>query len=279
MFEHRVAGESAKLARDTQHHWLRIDALKLDLAFAEIGFDPRESPEKIVVPEGAAEFTVGDRPKAGIFLSADDCRDRAVFSLFKFGRRDLVFLALRARFFQRRCAQETSHMIGAVGGSCAFGHLYLDVIFVRRPGRASARPGTHTPQSIERARRMGPRFRGDDRINHFPQTSSASSTIIRSFAHCSSSARTLPSSVEAKPHCGERHSWSSETNLAACSIRRLISSFDSSRPLFVVTRPSTTTLSFGSIRNGSKPPARSVSYSMKKPCTLILLNRISCTAS
>jgi len=30
--------------------------------------------------------------------------------------------------------------------------------------RASeARPGTHTPQPIERARRMGPRFRGDDR--------------------------------------------------------------------------------------------------------------------
>src|SRR5207344_887830 len=86
------------------------------------------------VPEGAAEFTVGDRPKADVFLPADDCRDRAVFSFFQFGRRDLVFLAPRARFFQRRCAQETSHMIGAEGGSCTFGHLYPDVIFVRRPG-------------------------------------------------------------------------------------------------------------------------------------------------
>src|SRR5579884_1274019 len=37
-----------------------------------------------------------------------------------------------------------------------------------------------------------------------PHTSSAISTIIRSFAHCSSSASTLPSSVEAKPHCGAR---------------------------------------------------------------------------
>ena len=36
-----------------------------------------------------------------------------------------------------------------------------------------------------------------------PHTSSATSTIIRSFAHCSSSASMLPSSVEAKPHCGE----------------------------------------------------------------------------
>ena len=39
-----------------------------------------------------------------------------------------------------------------------------------------------------------------------PHTSSAISTTIRSFAHCSSSASTLPSSVEAKPHCGERQS-------------------------------------------------------------------------
>jgi rare lipoprotein A len=39
-----------------------------------------------------------------------------------------------------------------------------------------------------------------------PQTSSAISTIIRSLAHCSSSASVLPSSVEAKPHCGDRPS-------------------------------------------------------------------------
>src|SRR5581483_7904329 len=30
-------------------------------------------------------------------------------------------------------------------------------------GPSEARAGTHTPQSIERARRMGPRLRGDDR--------------------------------------------------------------------------------------------------------------------
>src|SRR5262249_38499940 len=112
-----------------------------------------------------------------------------------------------------------------------------------------------------------------------PHTSSASSTIIRSFAHCSSSPSTLPSSVEAKPHCGDRHNCSSGTNLVASSMPRLMSSFGSSRPLFEVTRPSTPVRSFGSIRNGSNPPARAVSYSMKNPCTLILLKRISCTAS
>src|ERR1700686_3162114 len=72
-----------------------------------------------------------------------------------------------------------------------------------------------------------------------PQTSSVSSTIIRSFAHCSSSASTLPSSVEAKPHCGDRQSWSSATYFTASSIRRLMASFFSSVPLLEVTRPST----------------------------------------
>src|SRR5450830_1431468 len=96
-----------------------------------------------------------------------------------------------------------------------------------------------------------------------PHTSFAISTIILSFAHCSSSARILPSSVEAKPHCGDRQSCTSATNFAACSMRRLSSSLDSSRPLFEVTRPSTTVLPFGTKRSGSKPPARSLSYSRK----------------
>ena len=42
--------------------------------------------------------------------------------------------------------------------------------------------------------------------DHYPQTSSATSTMSASFAHCSFSARRFPSSVEAKPHCGERQS-------------------------------------------------------------------------
>ena len=68
-------------------------------------------------------------------------------------------------------------------------------------------------------------------MSQCPQTSSANSTIILSFAHCSSSASTLPSSVEAKPHCGDRQSWSSATYLVASSMRRLMSSLASSLPL------------------------------------------------
>src|SRR5690242_17674978 len=120
-----------------------------------------------------------------------------------------------------------------------------------------------------RDRRVKP---GDDggvhrkrrRQNHFPHTSSASSTIIRSLAHCWSSESTLPSSVDAKPHCGDRQSWSSATYLVASSMRRLMSSLASSRPLLEVTRPSTScALPLGKCRNGSKPPARSESYSRK----------------
>src|SRR6185295_18869118 len=93
-----------------------------------------------------------------------------------------------------------------------------------------------------------------------PQTLSAISTIMASLAHCSSSASTLPSSVEAKPHCGDRQSCSSATYLVASSMRLLMSSFFSSRPLFEVTRPSTSCLlPLGKCRSGSKSPARSLS--------------------
>ncbi len=54
-----------------------------------------------------------------------------------------------------------------------------------------------------------------------PHTSSAVSTIRRSFAACSSGVRSFPSIVEAKPHWGERQSWSTSTNLDASSIAPL----------------------------------------------------------
>ena len=41
-----------------------------------------------------------------------------------------------------------------------------------RPGRASARPGTHRPQRLDRVRRMDPRLRGDDVRNPLPRANS-----------------------------------------------------------------------------------------------------------
>jgi len=73
----------------------------------------------------------------------------------------------------------------------------------------------------------------------------------------------LPSSVLANPHWGLSASWSSGTNRAASSMRRRSSSTGSSVPDFDVTSPSTTVLPGGMKRSGSKPPARSLSYSRK----------------
>src|SRR6185312_15839852 len=53
--------------------------------------------------------------------------------------------------------------------------------------------------------------------DYFPHTSPAMSTASFNFAHCSSSERMLPSSVEAKPHCGDSASCSSGANFAASS--------------------------------------------------------------
>ena len=89
----------------------------------------------------------------------------------------------------------------------------------------------------------------------------------------------LPSTVEEKPHWGERHSCSSGTYFAASSMRRLRSSLLSSTGLLVVTSPSTTCLPSGTNRSGSKPPERSSSNSRKKPSTSSSLNSASATKS
>ena len=88
--------------------------------------------------------------------------------------------------------------------------------------------------------------------------------ISPSFAHCCASVMSLPSWVLAKPHCGDRHSCSRLTKRLAASMRSRMRRFSSRAPVLVVTRPSTTRfLPFGTKRSGSKPPARSLSYSRK----------------
>src|SRR5437870_2118332 len=100
-----------------------------------------------------------------------------------------------------------------------------------------------------------------------PHTSRAVSTMSSSFAFCSSAVIALPSTVDEKPHCPLRQSCSNGTYLVACSILRLRSSFFSSAPRLVVTRPRTTTFPFGTKRSGSNVPDRASSYSRKKPST------------
>src|SRR3954470_13298256 len=226
MLEVRMAGE-IDLVHDAHAFGLGLDPGKGNALAGGVEFNAIEPLVEIELPPGAPELAVGRELEPDVLLLLDDLFDLAVLDLLELFGRALALLALRPRLLERRGAQQAADVIGA---KWRFGSLHRSF-----------------PQ----------------RARYF-HTSSASSLIMRSFAHCSSSARTLPSSVEAKPHCGERQNCSSGANLAASSIRRLPSSFFSSVPLLEVTSPSTTALlPFGRKRSGSKPPARSLSYSRK----------------
>src|SRR6266545_4396607 len=73
----------------------------------------------------------------------------------------------------------------------------------------------------------------------------------------------FPAAPEAKPHCGLTDKFSIGTYFDASSILRSNSSCCSSLPDLVVISPRTMCFPFGTNRSGSKPPARSVSYSSK----------------
>src|SRR5580698_10151942 len=107
------------------------------------------------MPPGATELAVGDGLQPGRLLLLDDVFDLAVFDRLERVGADLAFGAFLPRRFQRGRTQQAADMIGAVGR------------FVLR----------HCS------------------VSFYPHTSSAISTIMRSFAHSSSSASTLPSSV------------------------------------------------------------------------------------
>ena len=108
-------------------------------------------------------------------------------------------------------------------------------------------------------------FSGNDACGHYlPQhLPRANSTIIRSLPTASSSAQDI-----AFLGRGEAALRRQAELVDVDEFRRLVDAalelvLLSSVPLFEVTRPSTTVLPFGTKRSGSKPPARSVSYSMK----------------
>ena len=138
----------------------------------------------------------------------------------------------------------------------------------RRPPTVRAGAGPRRPAAPTSSASAGPRP---------PRAvSTISAQLVRTAARAVSA---LPSTVEEKPHCGDRQSWSTSTYCDASSMRRLSSSLVSSSPRLVVTRPSTTSLPLGTKRSGSKPPERASSHSMKKPSTSSSLNSASATKS
>ncbi len=84
----------------------------------------------------------------------------------------------------------------------------------RHLGRAGVREERRQPAAAEDVeRRVADEADGCRRArrHYAPQTSSATSTTSRSFAAWSSAESALPSTVDEKPHCGERQSWSRST--------------------------------------------------------------------
>ncbi len=113
VLDHRMRLVVAELADDAEHHGPGLPALECDLAFAEIRLDAIELAEEVVVPERAAEFAVGDRLEADLFLFPDGLFDLAILDRLEFSRIDLAALALGARLLQRGRPQQAADMIGA----------------------------------------------------------------------------------------------------------------------------------------------------------------------
>ncbi len=157
------------------------------------------------------------RPTSSCFLMT--ALDLAVFDRLQRGGVDLAFgEAWRAPLSAATAAAGCRRDRRGTGARCV-GHVQFLSFFIpplKGEGRFAKRTGVGstaeagTPHSARYARHPPLRGRRD---KSRPQTSCDSSTIIFSFAHCSSSASTLPSSVEAKPHCGDSASCSSATNL------------------------------------------------------------------
>jgi hypothetical protein len=74
MIQHRMAGK-AELAGDARTLIAGSHRRKGDAAIHHVAFDAVETPEKIEMPPGAAEFAIGDGVQPGRFLLLDDRLD------------------------------------------------------------------------------------------------------------------------------------------------------------------------------------------------------------
>ena len=207
MLDLRVAGE-IDLAGDLDRLGFGVDAVKLDRRRAD-PLDALQAPEKIEMPPGAAELAVGSELEADLLLLLDDLFDFAGLRPFSAPRRrSRPWRAWRAPPSAARCAKCCRHDRRETAAWCVGSLVFHSRIFCR-PGRARSPAIREEPQCLPK--RASPAHGATRRLagmteTYLPQTSSANSTTMRSLAHCSSSASTLPSSVEAKPHCGDRQS-------------------------------------------------------------------------
>jgi hypothetical protein len=112
MLDPRVVDE-IELSVDAQHDRFERSALELDSLLDEIGLDAYQPLQKVVVPEGATDFAVGDALQPCVFLLPDHVLDRLVLDGLQTGIVKLAALVLGARLFQRGGTQEAADMLGA----------------------------------------------------------------------------------------------------------------------------------------------------------------------
>ena len=101
------------LADDAHRARLGLDAVELDAVVGGVALDPGQAFEEIEMPPRAPVFAVGDRLKADLFLLLDDLLDLAVLDLLELRGGDGAGLALRARVFDGRRAQDAADVVGA----------------------------------------------------------------------------------------------------------------------------------------------------------------------
>ena len=78
MFDLRMTDE-IHLSGNLDCFVLRLDTVKLNACGGSDRFDTFETAEKIEMPPGAAEFTIGCELQSDVFLLPDDLLDLAVF--------------------------------------------------------------------------------------------------------------------------------------------------------------------------------------------------------
>ena len=91
--------------------------------------DALQPAEKIEMPEGAPEFTIGRELHADVFLLLDQLLDLFVLDRLELRGRDLALLALGARLLQALGAQEAADLVGAERRSCTLRHEAFTPVF------------------------------------------------------------------------------------------------------------------------------------------------------
>ena len=79
---------------------------------------------KIVVPERAAIFAVGNGLQADVFLLLDDLDDFLVLDRLQLGVGDLTLFVFGARFVDSFAAQNAADLVGAERRLGTLGHFY-----------------------------------------------------------------------------------------------------------------------------------------------------------